>query len=144
MYACRASFWERRVGLGVIVQNYNELVLVCQVNIFGTTSAAHDGRDCQVELLLVSQDQVTASETPTTTCALKRFLICVRAFMTFQMLQTCEGSSTDSTSMRTRLVSLDLLRLFGDRLERCIAAGGSVCEQVSDLVRRRLRRLRRV
>lgn len=64
----------------------------------------------------MSQDQVSSGKASATGSALEGLLICVGAFMAFQVLQPGKGTSTDGTYVRSGFVSPYLLGLLGDGL----------------------------
>jgi hypothetical protein len=68
-----------------------------------------------MQLLLVSEKQVPSSKAPCAFRALKGFLLCVRALMSFQMLQSGKGALTSLTNVRAGLIGLRS-REIGGRL----------------------------
>ena len=71
----------------------------------------------QMEFLLVSKNKISSGKATTTRSTLKGLFISMRTLVTFKMFKTGKPPSTDRTDVWSRLVSLDLLQLLGNRLE---------------------------
>jgi hypothetical protein len=67
-----------------------------------------------MQLLLMSEQQVSPRKAPGALCALKRLFLCVRAFVSLQMLQSREAPVAGSAYVRPRLVRLGGRKRRGD------------------------------
>lgn len=92
--------------------------------------ASRRGR-CLVQLLLVSQQQITASKAPRALGTLKRLFLGVGTLVAFQVLEAGEGTLTSAADVGTRLVGLG--RREGGR---CLGVDhdGRGCEAEKDLI----------
>jgi hypothetical protein len=71
-----------------------------------TVSGPRGWGRCHMQLLLMPQQQITASEASCAIGAFKGLFLGVRALMTFQVLQSREGATASGTDMRPWLVCL--------------------------------------